>query len=174
VEPGDLANLIASPDKLGLTAGDVASISFKGHDSFGNKVNVRPALTVDPPERGEITSDGKFRGLQAGVGAVVARSGEIETTILVTVSAGELSRLRILAPSGRVRAGHNYTFEAKGLDAGGNEVPVHVSWASTPAIGSIDKKSGKFSAVTPGEGVVMAYSGDIVAEIPVVVDPARP
>jgi hypothetical protein len=173
VEPGALADVCLSSQRVGIRAGENLRMEVWGEDRFGNRVSVTPRFSLEPPSLGTVTAEGLYRAQKAGTGILAAEVNGLRDSALVTVKTGGLQRIEIQPPATPLCAGSTYDFRAVGYDAGGNEIPVEPNWAVTPQIGRMDRATGRFSASTVGEGLVVAYAAKVMARAAVRVEPGQ-
>ncbi len=170
IQPGALARIALSPQRLTLGSGEQATIEVQGRDRFDNPMAIDAQVAVSPPELGTL-ENGRFEAIQAGSGEIIAKQGDITAAIPVTVRPGALEGIAIQLPTEPLMAGKTYMLEARGYDSGKNQVPVSVQWAVSQAVGTIDSQTGRFHAQKAGTGVLAAYSGDIRATRTITVEP---
>ena len=173
VKPAALSRVTVSPKLLSLVSGENIQFKALGKDQFNNTISASPYWSVDPKELGKITPEGIFYAKKAGKGTLKATSEGFESSVTIEVKPGEPKYLSIKAPASDIAAGKTYPFTAVGYDEGGNVFPIKAQWAVTRDLGRIEKDSGIFHATKVGRGTVVAYSGEIVADLPVEVKPGE-
>ncbi|MBC8391698.1 MAG: Ig-like domain-containing protein [Deltaproteobacteria bacterium] len=171
VKPATLNRVVVFPKSLSLISGEDARLRAEGRDPFNNIIPVFPRWFLDPKELGQMAPEGIFYAQKAGKGTLKATSEGFESSVTIEVKPGEPKYLSIKAPASDIAAGKTYPFTAVGYDEGGNVFPIKAEWAVTRDLGRIEKDTGIFHATKAGKGAVVAYSGEIVADMPVEVKP---
>ena len=172
VLPGTLTEVIATAEEIMLASGRQSEIETYGLDGFGNRVPIEPNFQIIPENLGRIESKKNlFTALKMGAGLIKASVGEVTAEIPIRVEPGVLTSIAIQLPEGEFMAGKTYPLRAIGYDPGKNFVPVSPQWAVSQDIGTIDTKTGLFSAQKAGTGMLVAYSGDITATEIIAVKP---
>jgi hypothetical protein len=120
---------------------------------------------------GVIDHTGLFTAHKAGEGRIVVVVGHLAAIVNLRVSKGEAASLRISPAPSRVPSGKQQQFIAEGIDRGGNDVPVDVTWTVQGNIGTIDPATGLFTATMAESGSVMAKAGSLTASTQVLVEP---
>jgi uncharacterized cupredoxin-like copper-binding protein len=166
VEPGALATLDVKPEEVSLKSGETLAFSAVAKDAFGNPIDVEPVWKVEG-DVGSIDSEGVFTAKVVGRGSVSATSGSVADGSRVTVTPGEVVSMVVAPETVEISAGHKQQFEARGLDAHGNEVDIEPEWSVTSGVGSINS-NGLFEAAVLGEGKVVATYEDIVGTADVI------
>ena len=169
VTPGPLASIAVTPRRLDITSGSVQAFEAVGRDALGNERPVTPAWTVTGGVGAIGTRDGRLTAVTTGVGTVVATIGALSGVAEVRVAPGPLAGIDLDAPA-EVRVGETRPVGWTGADANGNEVVVRPRWEVTGGVGRVDAE-GRFVAASPGNGRIVARSGDVSAERPVRVSP---
>ncbi len=168
VTAGPLASIAVTPARLDVASGSVRAFEAAGRDALGNERPITPAWTVTGGV-GTIGADGRLTAVAAGAGAVVATSGGLSGVAEVRVAPGPLAAIDLDAPAD-VQVGALRPVRWTGTDANGNEVAVNPEWEVAGGVGRVDA-GGRFVATSPGDGRIVARSGDISAEAPVRVRP---
>ena len=168
VTAGPLASIAITPARLDVASGSVQAFEAAGRDALGNERPITPAWTVTGGV-GTIGADGRLTVVTAGAGAVVATSGGLSGVAEVRVAPGPLAAIDLDAPA-EVQVGALRPVRWTGADAAGNAVAVSPEWEVAGDIGRVDGE-GRFVATSPGEGRIVARSGEIAAEAPVRVRP---
>ena len=165
--------VVLSPPEVTLETGDTLQFEAVAFNSYGETVPAA-ALTwaSSDPAAGTIDDDGVFTALAAGTTTVIAASGDIAGTAVVTVSSDEpvLSRIAITPPAITLNAGDEETFVATAYDQHGTAMPADaVAWASSdPAAGTIDD-GGLFIALDAGTTTITATADGITGAADVTV-----
>ncbi len=165
--------VVLSPPEVTLETGDTLQFEAVAFNSYGETVPAA-ALTwaSSDPAAGTIDDDGVFTALAAGTTTVIAASGDIAGTAVVTVSSDEpvLSRIAITPPAITLNAGDEETFVATAYDQHGTAMPADaVAWASSdPAAGTIDD-GGLFIALDAGTTIITATADGITGAADVTV-----
>ena len=164
VEAGDLEKIVISPEQIKLKSGEQVQIAVHGLDAFDNRLAVSPRYTLAPADLGSMnTPMMNLTALAAGQGRLSATVDDISASVPIEVAPGAPTTIRINLPEQKIMANKTYQLTATGYDMGQNVVPVNVQWAVTQNIGAIDRQSGNFHARKAGKGMLVAYSGRIVA-----------
>lgn len=156
IEQGPLVRLEIIPSQLTLTAGKSLQMGARGYDRFGNPGELAATWrvvgdigTVDP-------HTGEFTAGRKGTGKLVAQLNNLTAEAQVRTVAGAVERLSVSPETAEVRSAMTQEFEAVGIDAGGNELPVKVKWAVMERLGTVSP-DGKFAAKGLGQGKIVAY-----------------
>ena len=160
VLPGSLAFLKIVPESLSLKAGHEARLQAVGEDTFGNVVKADIIWTLSAPTLAAIDSDGLLVARKQGKGYVLAAADDIVDAIPIEVHTGDLAAIEIRPGEAEVAAGTSVVFKATGFDAGGNQIMIDPVWSTDEKLGAVFS-SGSFSGKTPGDGFVVAKSGNI-------------
>ncbi|MGD9064975.1 MAG: hypothetical protein PVI42_12675 [Desulfobacterales bacterium] len=161
--PGKLMEIIALTKEIVLASGQQSQIETYGLDEFGNRLSIEPSFQILPEELGKIESEKSlFTSEKAGSGRIKASVEAVTAEIPIRVEAGALSSMAIQLPESEFMAGKTYALTAIGYDPGKNIIPVSSRWAVSQDIGTIDAKTGLFNAKKAGNGMLIAYSGDIM------------
>jgi hypothetical protein len=127
-------------------------------------VPIEPSFQILPEKLGKIESKKNlFTAGKAGSGLIKASVKEVTAEIAIRVESGVLSSMAIQLPESEFLAGKTYSLKATGYDPAKNIIPVSPQWAVSQDIGTIDTKTGFFNAKRAGTGMLIAYSGDIMA-----------
>jgi hypothetical protein len=110
---------------------------------------------------GSITEAGLFTAATQApqAGTITATALDATASIPVTVNAGALAAIAVIAPDGtnlaQVASGTAIAFSAAGADQYGNPVAISPVWSVEGGIGQVDQQ-GAFLAGTAGNGTVVA------------------
>jgi hypothetical protein len=170
IKPGPLASLSLDPaGPLVLSAGESVSLAVTGHDAFGNLVAVTPTWSQSEPS-GSLSDEGTFRAEKVGTTEVTAHSDGLRASVQISITPGKLARIALTPPAPTILAGETLAFQATGLDAYHNEVPIQPTWRVTDDIGEITA-AGQFKALQAVSGQVVATAEGISGSAQVTVQP---
>lgn len=162
--PGAPAYIGAENARFDLTVEESALLGVTVWDKNGVQL-VNPPLEVDSgglatfdPATGQLTA-----GTKSGGGTVTVRSGDVTTSMALTVYPGEPVRLVITPDAPRVEPSWYLWFSVTGLDHYENPVAVTPTWSADQAWAHMAEKTGLFQAVNPGAIKVTATAGDLSA-----------
>ncbi|ETX00549.1 MAG: hypothetical protein ETSY1_10900 [Candidatus Entotheonella factor] len=167
VEPGALKMLSVTPEQLSLTAGETAQMIVVGYDAYGNPTSVEPIWNV-PGGMGTVSADNVFTAQKAGTGRMILAASDLAEVVDVSVETGSLASIVVQPESAEIASGAQQTYTAQGFDAGGNPVPVEVTWGVEGDVGTITAE-GVFTATQMGSGQVQATSNQVAGTADVVV-----
>ncbi|MFO8088369.1 MAG: Ig-like domain-containing protein [Desulfatiglandaceae bacterium] len=173
VVPSEVVYLKIVPSDLSLEAGSSTSLHVMGEDKFGNTVDTEVAWNLTDPELGRISGDGTLTAMKAGEAMVLATSRNLVDKATLVVKKSGLASIQVLPSSVRLNAGDKIQFQARGMDAGGNELDVSPEWSVEGDAGVIDQE-GNFEGRTRGSGKILASVGDLSGEAHVEVTPGTP
>ena len=170
-----VTRLVAEPARLTLKAGESAALKITAYDSAGRVVADAP-LRVGGPREAVRYADGRLTALRAGSFTVVATSftgrgiASVTLNIPVTISWPALSKLEIVAGSGRLYTGTMLAHSVKGSHADGSVRPgLAATWRSSdPTVATIDRY-GNVTAIKPGAVTISAESEGVTAQTKYVV-----
>ncbi len=170
-----VTRLVAEPARLTLKAGESAALKVTAYDSAGRVVADAP-LRVGGPREAVRYADGRLTALRAGSFTVVATSftgrgiASVTLNIPVTISWPALSKLEIVAGSGRLYTGTMLAHSVKGSHADGSVRPgLAATWRSSdPTVATIDRY-GNVTAIKPGAVTISAESEGVTAQTKYVV-----
>lgn len=165
VTPGPLAEIVLSPARIDLIAGEMADLEITGLDRFGNRKRVDLSFEITPNSLGDMIDWNRFKAGKAGEGELTVRSGDVAASAAISVKPGALVLIEIRKPEGPLKAGKIHPFSAVGYDGAGNVVPLKAQWGVTPEIGEVEPETGRFSAQKVGDGVITAYAGNVVGHL---------
>jgi plastocyanin len=155
VKTGPLERIVVTPGQTKLLAGsvlDFVAVAFDAQD------NVIPAaitwiLQADPPI-GEIGPTGQFKAFRAGMGEVIAATGDREGVSQVTVIPADLQRISISPEQIDLAAGEQAVISLSGEDAFGNPVAFNPLLQLVPEdLGTIGPDRS-FTAKKAGSGLL--------------------
>ena len=162
--PGKLTEIVALTEEIVLESGQQSQVDTYGLDEFGNRMSIEPSFQILPEKLGKIESKKSlFTAEKIGAGLIKASVEEVTAEIPIRVEPGMLSSMAVQLPEGEFMAGKTYSLKATGYDPGKNIISVSPQWAVSQDIGTIDTKTGLFNAKKAGTGMLIAYSGDIMA-----------
>jgi hypothetical protein len=175
VVPGPVQRLLLSPRRAELPATSSQRFTAIGLDAGGNPrdVTVRWAVTQG---LGTLDATGQFTAMHVGAGTVVAYTpGALVGTSDVQTTPGPVALLFVSPQPMTLRAGQSTQFLVQGFDAYHNPIPALApQWEVDGNIGSIDARSGVFTAQQMGWGKVTAVVQNTRGKADVVVEPGMP
>ncbi len=190
VQPGPLAQISVSPERLTLAAGDSVQVTVTGTDAHGNAVTVHPRweLVVETesvyprigtgiplllkPMIGLIGQEGVFTAQKVGKGQLVVLAEGQKATIPVQVEPGAPAALQMAPTTLRLASGQQHQCTIQGFDRGGNIVPATATWDVQGNVGTLTP-DGVFTATMAGQGTLRATVGALVMTATVIVDPGE-
>ena len=174
VGPGHASSVVVVPDRVDVPAGRSYQFAARGLDDHGNETEIEAAWSVTPGI-GTMDSAGRFTATTAGEGTVLATFRHLVGQAAVSTIPGRLAALDVLPAEVRVSSGSTQQFFGRGADVHGNALSdVAVSWSVSGNVGTIDAKTGRFTAVKAGIGTIVAASGQVRGSVDVTVVPGHP
>lgn len=174
VTPGAVHRLELEPAQAQVASTMTQVFSAKGYDAAGNETPVDVEWAMSS-KIGTINQDGHFTGTQVGKGTLVAYASGIVATADVAVQPGPVALVFVTPQPVEAKAGEDVTFEAQGFDAHHNAVPsLQANWQVAGRIGTIDSKTGVFSAMHVGQGKVVVNVGERHGSADVEINPGTP
>lgn len=146
-----------------VLVGKTGAYTITIKDQNGEAIADRKSVTaeVTPPALGSFDPvTGVFAaGKVPGSGTILVKAGPAQSSVAVSVIAGDLETLKIDPPEAALRANETRQFSVKGFDAYENPVsPGAVQWSATG--GTIGFSNGLFTAPdTPGVFTITASAG---------------
>ena len=177
VLPGELDNIIITPDEFSLAVGAVKVLHAQGYDAHWNAI---PGLSyVWLSTVGNVTptsAEGEYAvfsaGLTAGTGTVSAASGGLTASALVAVLPGAVSSIVLSPASPSLVAGATQSFAATALDVFGNEISdAALKWSANSEIGTITQAGVLTASTVAGSGTVSVSVGSVSASALVTILP---
>ncbi len=170
VKPDKLARLTIQPSgPLTLSAGTTVSFTLSGFDAYDNTVALEHEWYQTEP-LGAINPDGFFRADKVGSGNLMARQGDLNVSVPITVTPGKLSEIKLTPTAATLQAGNSQKWQAEGFDAYGNAVDIAPTWRVSEAIGDITEE-GVFIAQHAKTGQVIATAEGVSGSIDVTIEP---
>lgn len=156
VEPNfDFAELVIVPERVTLlpqAETTFVAVRVAGADT----ATVTP--TWEAPAGGSIAPDGRYTGAQTvGEYLVVATFEQLVDTAVVSVSPTPIVALRIVPDTAVVQVGGSFQFQAMGVDADNQLVPVQAAWEAQA--GSITPLGQWTAPAQPGFYQIVADNG---------------
>jgi len=173
VEPGPAERIAVFPEQIEMRAGDTTRFTATVYDAFGNVTPGQLTWTLsDGPILGELSSDAEFYAQKAGQGHVIAATGTVSGRASFRIIPGALTEVVAQAEEIVLRSGQQSEIKTFGLDNFGNRMPIEPIFQIMPSnLGKIESKTNLFSAIRAGSGSIKASVGELLAEIPVRVEP---
>ncbi len=170
VKPDKLARLTIQPTgPLTLSAGTTVSFTLSGFDAYDNTVALEHEWVQTAP-LGTINPDGFFRAETVGSGNLMARQGDLNISVPITVTPGKLSEIKLTPSAATLQAGSAQTWQAEGFDAYHNTVEIVPTWRVSESIGEITPE-GVFTAQLAKAGQVIASAEGVSGSVDVTVEP---
>lgn len=169
VVPVKIERVAAAAQSIDVTK----SITVKAGEEIDLPIRVLDSNGVEMPDASiEVTSDveglgtyidGKFKaGTKAQTGKLTVKHGEIETTVDVTITPGDLAKLVVLPENISIAPASHLKLEVKGYDAYDNEIEGITPTFSVEGDAFLDN-NGNFIAAKPGVYKVTVTYGGITA-----------
>ncbi|WP_179136924.1 Ig-like domain-containing protein [Candidatus Entotheonella palauensis] len=170
VKPDKLARLTIQPTgPLTLSAGTTVSFTLSGFDAYDNSVALEHEWVQTEP-LGTISPDGFFRAETVGSGNLMARQGDLNISVPITVTPGKLSEIQLTPSGATMQAGNSQKWQAEGFDAYGNAVEMTPTWRVSESIGDMTEE-GVFTAQQARTGQVIASAEGISGSVEITVEP---
>lgn len=170
VKPDQLARLTIQPaGPLTLSAGTTVSFNLSGFDAYGNTVALTHEWHQTEP-LGSINADGFFRAETVGSGNLMARQGDLNVSVPITVTPGKLSQIKLTPSAATLQAGSSQKWQAEGFDAYNNAVEIAPTWRVSEPIGNMTEE-GLFTAHHAKTGQVIATAEGVSGSAEVTVEP---
>ena len=177
IAPDELASIHVSPETASLTVGTTLTLEAVGTDEHGNRMDGIPMSwscsvgTITPIGIDNATAV-FVAPVEPGDCELTVRTGELEASALLEVSAGDLNWIEISPGDIKIQSGQTASLAASWKDAYGNDLDeLAMEWTSD--IGLLTVTSGglsaEFQAEEPGTGTVTASFGNITASVAVTV-----
>ena len=170
VKPDKLARLTIQPTgPLTLSAGTTVSFTLSGFDAYDNTVALEHEWVQTEP-LGSISPDGFFRAEKVGSGNLMARQGDLNISVPITVTPGKLSEIKLTPSGATLQAGNIQKWQAEGFDAYGNAVEITPTWRVSESIGDITAE-GVFTAQHAKAGQIIASAEGVSGSVDVTIEP---
>lgn len=141
----------------------------KSTNGVETDVTADATLTVEDPTG--ITAGGTYTAGTIGTWKLTATVNGATTTATVTVTPGEVSRVRITPHDDpvRIEKGKNQQFVVTAYDDHNNVITdAKITWSGAFSLGTISK-TGLFTATKTGGSQIIAQSGNAIDTVPVTV-----
>ncbi len=148
VTSGALASIVVNPSSATVNADSTRTFTATGYDTGGFPVIVSPTWSV-AGGIGSVSGSGVFDAGAVGSGFVIATSGALSDSSMVTVTRGAADSLAILPTDTTITADDIITLTYELFDADGNAFTSIVTWTIVSGDGSISSE-GVFSPHTAG------------------------
>jgi len=166
IQPGEPVDIIITPDKIRLAAGESRAFSAKVQDKFGNPIKLPVTWSLKNETIGSITQNGMFKPVKSGTWKVTAAVKNIRAHAEAVVVPDEIAYNNVSPPQLSLRAGETQKLEAVSEDRFGNVVSSRMVWKVIPEeLGHVDKRN-VFVAEKAGKGFLTAVANDISQKIP--------
>ncbi len=167
IVPGAVATVDVTPVEKTVTAGTNFQFAAQALNAHGHPLEVTPTWEVSN-DVGTVDAVGLFTATTAGEGEVIATAADQTGRANITVTPGPLITVEVEPQEVRLRAGEETQLQAKGYDAGGNEVTLEPIWSLAADLGELSA-AGVFRALHAGTGEIKVEAGPlpIVIAIPV-------
>jgi hypothetical protein len=161
VVPGEPAEVRIEPKELKAAAGERVNFTGTVFNAYEQPLSVSIQWETEG-EIGEISGEGAFVAQTAGTGQVVARSGDAQAEVPVTVTHGELHEIEFSLEKETIPAGETVELSARGMDAFGNGFPIRPEWLLSTSIGEVQQEENRFKALHTGTGEIIAKVGNVL------------
>ena len=142
----------------------------KGYDESAQEITAHPnwfKWEVVGDSIGTVDSVGYFNASQdTGEGLIIASRNGMADTAQVIVTRSSLTRIQVTPPLIYLARGVSQQFTALGFDNSNHQMLIYPTWEVIGNAGTIDQKSGLFTATRKG-------SAEIVAKVGLISDSAR-
>ncbi|MDQ8171648.1 MAG: Ig-like domain-containing protein, partial [Gemmatimonadota bacterium] len=162
-----VARLVAEPARVTIRAGDSQPFTVTAYDAAG-AVIPDAVVRVGGPRQAVAFADGRVQAFRAGsftaTATAAGANGPITLDIAVLVTWPALSKIAILADSGRLYTGISIGHKAEGAHADGTSRPGLIpTWrSSTPTVATVDR-FGTVTALKAGTVVISAEAEGVVS-----------
>lgn len=165
IQPGEPVNIVITPDKIRLAAGEKRAFSAKIQDKFGNPIKASVTWSLEDEAVGSISQNGMFKPVKSGTWRVTAAVQNIRAHAQAVVLPNEIAYNNVSPAQLSLKAGETQKLEAVSEDRFGNVVPSRVVWKVIPEeLGHVNKDN-VFVAEKMGEGFLTAVANDISQKI---------
>ena len=166
VAPGETTRIDVTPNPLEIIAGEEILFTAASYDRFGNETDVEIVWQVENPDLGTIDADGRFSGLRAASGNVLAIYGSVGGSATVLVVPAEVAFLKIIPEDIAIQAGQSVKLEAIIEDKFGNVVDGDVLWqVSDDALATLSPDN-VLTGQGAGTGQVIGTFYNLVTTVP--------
>lgn len=160
-----LSSLIISPANAVVAIGDNERFAATGYFADGSKQDMTSAVAWSSADSAiaPIDTSGRAVAKQPGTTTILAVSGSITATTILTVPSPTLVSVSIVAPDSPIPKGGTEQLAARGTlsDGSTKDLTSVVTWAtSAPAIAAVSP-AGVVTGATPGTATITATSGRI-------------
>jgi len=165
--PAPVAKLVAEPARVTLRAGEAQPFKVTAYDARGNVI-ADAAVRVGGPRQSVAFTGGQVRAFRAGsftaTATAMGANGPITLDIPVLVSWPALTKIAIVADSGRLYTGTTIAHRAEGSHADGSpRAGLVATWrSSNPAVADVDR-FGNVTALKAGATTISAESEGVTA-----------
>lgn len=162
-----VARLVAEPARVTIRAGDSQPFTVTAYDAAG-AVIPDAVVRVGGPRQAVAFADGRVQAFRAGsftaTATAAGANGPITLDIAVLVTWPALSKIAILADSGRLYTGISIGHKAEGTHADGTSRPGLIpTWrSSAPTVATVDR-FGTVTALKAGTVVISAEAEGVVS-----------
>ncbi|MCF8127990.1 MAG: Ig-like domain-containing protein [Deltaproteobacteria bacterium] len=172
IVPGHVAKIEIAPEAADMKVGDNLTFTFKTFNAQGAPLTEDVKWEVEG-DIGSIAQDGTFLAKAVGKGSIIAKSGDVHSSVPVQVAHGPLADIIIELDKQQLTAGEKVVLKAQGVDAYGNRFPISPEWLLSASLGKMDQEADEFMPLNAGAGEILAKVGDIVQGVKIEVVPAE-
>jgi len=170
-----VSKIVATPETIRMKAGDTVDLKITALDAQGNAIPGAQVMVFGP--MGAFAwNAGRITAMKAGryeaMAAAFAGGQPVMIQIPLTITWPALSKLEIVADSGRLYTDVTLGHRVKGWNVGGTERPsadIPVTWrSSNPSVASVDR-FGNVTGMKSGTATITAESEGVASQIRYVV-----
>ena len=169
--PGPAASVAVTPAVTRLVVGQRLRYSATSASALGDPRNDTIQWTSNAPSILRVTNDGLVTAVAPGRATLIARAGEAESRVAVTVQANTVAALSLTPATVHARTGDVIRFQLRALGQSGRPVEgLTPQWSMSPGQGQIDP-DGAFVGYEAGDYVITALVGNRTAQAVVTLAP---
>jgi len=166
VSPGETTRIDITPNPAEIVAGEEVIFTAASYDRFGNDTDAKIVWQAENPDLGIIDADGRFRGVRALTGRLLAIHGNVVGSAAVEVVPAEVSFLKIIPEDISIEAGQAVELEAIIEDKFGNVVEGDPLWQlSDDTLATLSPES-MLTGQRAGTGRLIGIFYNLVATVP--------
>jgi hypothetical protein len=166
VSPGETTRIDITPNSAKIVAGEEIIFTATSYDRFGNDTDAKILWQTENPDHGTLGADGRYSGVRALTGKVLAIHRNVVGSAAVAVVPTEAAYLKIIPEDISIEAGRAVELEAVIEDKFGNVVNGDPLWQlSDDALATLSPES-VLTGQSAGTGRVMATFYNLVATVP--------
>ena len=166
IAPGQTTRIDVTPNPLEIIAGEEILFSAVSYDRFENETDVEIIWQVENPDLGTIDAQGRFSGVRAALGNVLAIHGNVVGSAAVSVIPAEVAFLKIIPEDIAIQAGKNIKIQAIIEDKFGNVIDGDVLWQISDGTLATLSAGNVLTGQEAGTGRVIGTFHNLVTTVP--------